>query len=151
MSRHPKPGAPEQGQAWGPPGTPPPQSWARRHQTVLIVVAAVAAVLVYASAKNQAGNSDDGQTCHAVVYTVTASGPIAVTFETQQGQTSQRDVASGSFTERFCGDVGSFVYVSAQVQIEGGRVACKITSSGAVVATNSSSGDFVIASCKGSA
>jgi hypothetical protein len=45
---------------------------------------------------------------------------------------------------------GDFVYLSAQISSsDGGSITCKISLNGQVLVTNTSSGDFVIASCSG--
>jgi hypothetical protein len=86
---------------------------------------------------------------HTVTYRVTGSARSAsLTMQTPSG-TSQRDVdlptSSGlTFT------MDGFVYVSAQNATDSGTVTCEILSDGQVIATNTSSGAYAIASCSGS-
>jgi hypothetical protein len=46
---------------------------------------------------------------------------------------------------------GSFVYISAQNKQSSGTITCRITVNGSVIAENTSSGGYAIASCSGRA
>jgi len=93
-----------------------------------------------------------------VVYKVTGTTTQAsLTLQTAAGTSQQNDVdvpvTSKSGTEGLTYEVDpySFVYVSAQNSKDSGTVTCSIEVDGVVIATNTSSGAYAIASCSGTA
>jgi hypothetical protein len=93
-----------------------------------------------------------------VVYKVTGTTTQAsLTLQTASGTSQQNDVdvpvMSKSGTEGLTYEVEpySFVYVSAQNSKDTGSVTCSIEVDGVVIATNTSSGAYAIASCSGTA
>lgn len=92
-----------------------------------------------------------------VMYQVEGTAQTAsVTVKTPTG-TSQADIAlplrskAGTIGLRFEFPRGSFVYISAQQRSGGTQVTCRISVDGVSISENSSSGEFQIATCEGSA
>lgn len=92
----------------------------------------------------------------SVTYRISKTGPTSeysfhdasVTYETPTG-TQQGDVDDG-WSRTFTFQPGDFVYVSVQ-NGGSGSVSCTIEGSSGVISTNSSSGEFKIATCDGRA
>ncbi len=84
-----------------------------------------------------------------VKVTYTATGLVDVTISAPGGTQQFSNVTNPSYIFWF--RPSDFIYISAQNQNNSGDVSCNITSSGRNVASNSSSGAYVIATCKGQA
>ena len=76
-------------------------------------------------------------------------GDANITIENASGGTEQSTVTF-PYSLTFVREPGSFVYISGQLQGTG-TISCQITSGGQVVETATSTGQFVIAGCSGSA
>lgn len=133
----------------------------------VVVVLGVVAVVVYASTRgggtpqytpSSAGADSRGAASSEVLYEVegTASS-VSITIEAPGGTQQGADKAVPLTTQTgkrgltFFFEPGSFVYISAQNQDSSGSVTCRITVDGVVIAENTSSGGYTIATCKGSA
>lgn len=152
-----------------PPAVPGPGRKPRKWPAVALLAAvAVAVVAVFASTasgSSSSASSDSGSsTSHYsstvdVLYEVegTATG-TDVTLESPTG-TSQLTGKAVPLGNRSAGTRGihytmprgHFVYLSAQNTDDTGSITCKITVDGVLVASNTSSGGYAIASCSGTA
>jgi hypothetical protein len=81
-----------------------------------------------------------------------------ITMQTPTGTSQQAGVKiplttkAGTVGITYTFQAGDFVYISAQNNDDSGSVTCKIvTESGKVISSNTASGAYAIASCKGSA
>lgn len=116
--------------------------------------AAVGALLGNSGGGTSYGNSFPSS--QQVTYKVSVNGYSAnaggagadVTYETPSG-TQQGEVPDG-WSRTFTFDAGDFVYVSAQNNGQG-TVTCTIEVDGRILSTNSSTGEFMIATCDGRA
>lgn len=89
---------------------------------------------------------------HLIIYKISGSvGRADVTYENASGNTEQRTVPV-PWTESMVVPAGQFVYISAQ-SISGGTktIGCEIKSDGDVIEEAESRGEYVIATCSGSA
>mgnify|MGYP001217568671 FL=1 len=94
-----------------------------------------------------------------ITYLVEGTAKSAnITIQTPTGTSQQSGVdvplktKAGTTGITYTFQAGDFVYLSAQNDTDFGTVTCKIvTESGAVISTNTASGAYSIASCKGSA
>lgn len=127
---------------------------------------AVAGVLAAGCSSSGGLSSDFGgrggglslHTRHRIVYylTGTAHGADLTLSLGPAGQSQQSDVAvpltnkSGSPGLRFTASDGDFLYISAQNK-GFGSLTCRITEDGVTVAQNTSSGEFTIVTCDGTA
>ena len=85
-----------------------------------------------------------------VEYEVTGSASkVDVTYENEDGGTSQESDVSVPWSYSFKGYSGDFVYISAQNQGETGSVTVTIYKNGSVFKTSTSSGAYVIATASG--
>ena len=82
-----------------------------------------------------------------VVYTGT--GLVDVTLSAPTGTQQFSGVTNPSYTFWFAPK--SFIYFSVRNQNDSGDVSCSVTANGRTVSTNTSSGAYVIATCKGTA
>lgn len=164
-----QPTPPEQG-AWTPPppGYTPPQTpkpetprWAKIAAVAIVGVVGLAiaiAVVTHKDNPKTGGPAFVAPTTHAIVYLLTGTATGAdITISTGGGGQSQQqgvDVPLTSTTGtpgiRFTANSGDFLYISAQ-NTGGGDLTCSITEDGTVVSTNTSSGEFAIATCQGTA
>jgi len=86
-----------------------------------------------------------------VEYKVTGTASrVDVTYENEDGGTSQEGNVSVPWTYSFTGDPGDFVYISAQNQGQSGSVTVTIYTDGDNFKTSTSSGAYVIATASGS-
>jgi hypothetical protein len=170
------PGVPEPLPAPGQSSTGPGQQFtgARKQRTglrwLMLAVAVTALILVGvalsttnkpspdSSAGSTSGTSAYSSTVQ-VLYEVegTAKG-VDVTLEAETGTSQLNDKAvplanktTGKKGLTYSMSRGHFVYLSAQNQGSSGTITCRITVDGTVVSTNTSSGGYAIASCKGTA
>jgi len=95
-----------------------------------------------------------------VTYIVTGdhTNQASITHETPSGTGQPNDVdvpltrkSDGGAGIQFAFHSGDFVYISAQNSDESGAVTCSILVDGQIIATNTSSGAYAIATCKGHA
>jgi hypothetical protein len=95
-----------------------------------------------------------------VRYEVTGTTDMAsLTYETPTGTSQQSDIDipmtikdTGAHYLELTFQSGAFVYISAQNSEDTGSVTCRITTdSGDVIAENTASGAYAIATCKGTA
>lgn len=97
-------------------------------------------------------NNPPVKSTYSVKYEVSGS-PVkesaSLTYENETGNTEQKDVTM-PWTETFTAAPGDFLYVSAQID-GNGTITCKIYLDGVVWQEATSRGEFVIASCSGSA
>ena len=92
------------------------------------------------------GNSND----ITITYQVTGTGStVDLTYENASGNTEQLE-HSLPWTLVFKAEPGAFLYVSAQINGTG-TVSCNILKNGTVIKSAKSSGEYVIATCSGSA
>ena len=84
-----------------------------------------------------------------ITYRVTGNGSADLTLENASGNTEQL-TAPLPWSRTFISSPGSFVYISAQLNGTG-NVQCDILSNGTVIETATSSGEYVIADCSGTA
>jgi hypothetical protein len=164
------PGAPEPLPAPGLPAVRPQEARGKSRWLPLVgVIVALFAIGVVASAVNASrpggtgGSSDTGTTSYSstveVLYEVEGSATGAnLTMESATGTVQANGKAvplvnktSGKRGLTFTMPRGHFVYLSAQNEGSRGSITCRITVDGIVVSTNTSSGAYTIASCKGTA
>jgi len=89
--------------------------------------------------------------CRDVVYEVTCtSGLVSITIENSDGGVSQFADVATPWTYEFTGDIGDFVYVSAQNLHDYGTVTATIYQAGEIFKTSTSEGAYAIASAYGS-
>lgn len=128
------------------------------------IAAVVVLIAVIAVAKDDSGDvTPSADTApvdvrSTVLYEVEGSTDYAaVTMETPTGSSQiNPDVpmvrtGSGERGLEMEFAAGSFVYISAQNQRAAGTVTCRITVDGTVVAENTATGGYAIATCQGSA
>ncbi len=88
---------------------------------------------------------------HDVKYEVTGSAQsVDITYQNEDGGTSQVSDASVPWSYTFTGETLNFVYVSAQNNGETGTVTVTIYKDGEQFKSSTSSGAYVIASASGS-
>lgn len=87
----------------------------------------------------------------SVTYEISGTAEtVSITMETPTGTSQQAEVSLPWESSSQDFNVGDSVYVSAQNEGESGTVRCKITGmTGKVLAENSSSGAYTIATCSG--
>ena len=139
----------------------PDRTWAAIAVVVLIVVgvaitASVRASSAEADRKAQVAALVEMMKPVEVLYEVEGTAPSAsLTIESPSG-TEQAKISlpltnkSGTLGLTLKFNRGAFVYVSAQNEDDFGSVTCRITVDGQVVSENTSTGEYGIASCKGS-
>lgn len=160
---------------WGAPSTEPIEpdepSGSGRPRWFIPALAALCLVAVIAVMVGVSSSHDDGPSqskvsatpislTRSVTYMVTGdhTNQASITYETPTGTGQQSDI-DVPLTRKSDGDqgllfhfqAGAFVYISAQNSNESGAVTCTITVDGIVIAHNTSSGAYAIASCKGEA
>lgn len=86
-----------------------------------------------------------------IEYVIEVHGSADVTYATANGGTEQMSRVKSGVVLSSEFPAGGLLYLSAQVNDRASRVSCTIKSDGQVVSSNESVGDFVIASCEGSA
>ena len=140
----------------------------REHPVRALVLLVV--LVTTAWAITQSGDEDDNSTSTAtaveydplvdVVYEVTGSASsVDITMTDGNGSIEQATgkavplcTASGECGIRFQAGHGDFLSISAQNSgDDGGTVTCRITADGVLIDTATSSGQYVIASCSGTA
>lgn len=149
-------------------------SWVRRHQrqtAVAVVAGAIGVVAVAAGVIGQAQQKDDEREVRELVraladeraprevtYYVEGTVKYAdMTMETPTGTSQQSaDVpmtrkSDGRQGISFEFGRGAFVYISAQNPGDSGYVTCRIEIDGVTVSENTSTSDYGIATCKGTA
>lgn len=96
------------------------------------------------------GCSTAADSSHAVRYTVggTASS-FDITYENEDGGTSQKSDVSSGWSYSFEAEEGDFVYISAQNTTDNGSVEVTIYNNGEVFKTSESEGEYVIATADG--
>jgi len=131
-----------------PTPTPPsgPKSWLTKPH-VLIPAIAIVGVLAVNAQSDDDDDRDDRSGCVDVSYNMKASQAGDYTISTPDG--TQQGSFDKSHTEYLtCVEPGEFLYVSIQNDRESGTVSCEIRVAGQTVASNSSTGAFVIATCE---
>jgi hypothetical protein len=134
--------------------------WAKIVVPVAIVVVVVALAIGASSSDNGAsgGSLDAFSPTVTITYEVDGSAPSAdITYETPSGISQQNGVdvpltrtSDGGLGIRFNFVAGDFVSISAQ-NGGGGTITCRIRADGRVIAENTASGQYAIASCDGTA
>lgn len=122
------------------------------------VVVVLCIVMGYAFVSGQLSSSSPQPTftsvapvATSVTYEVTGTGGAAsMTFSGTGGNTGQVGPVDLPWSKTVKSP-GSFLYVSAQNNEDYGNVTCSIKVNGTVVSTQTSSGAYVIATCKSSA
>lgn len=129
---------------------------------VVVVVIGVWSSLAKSAASNSSVSSSSGSTYKStveVLYEVegTATG-TDITLESGTGTTQLTGKAvplanktTGKRGITATMSRGAFAYISAQNTGKTGTITCKITVDGVLISTNTSSGSYAIASCKGTA
>lgn len=122
---------------------------------LLLLVLLVLVAAWFACSRSGSGGSANNppvKSTYSVKYEVSGS-PVkegaSLTYENETGNTEQKDVTM-PWTETFTAAPGDFLYVSAQID-GNGTITCKIYLDGVVWQEATSRGEFVIASCNGSA
>jgi hypothetical protein len=143
-----------------PPAYPPPdeaQSPRWRNDRALTAVTVVTAAVLGAGLLWHYVTSDTAPSAqlHEVTYQVGGSATGAdITIETPSGQSQHQGVAVPMTTSNgtagliFHMQSGAFVYIAAQ-NTGDGTISCSISVDGVVTLTNTSSGEFAIATCSG--
>lgn len=109
-------------------------------------VCAIASLLVLASVA--CDNPLDSSI--RVKYEVTGTAnTVDVTYENEDGGTSQESDVSVPWSYTFDGEPGDFVYISAQNQGESGSVTVTIYTDGDEFKSSTSEGSYVIATASG--
>jgi hypothetical protein len=118
---------------------------------ILVLVIVGLCFFVYILSQCSSGGGGGGYSNDiSITYRVTGSNnSVDLTIENAGGNTEQL-TARMPWSRTFTTKSGEFVYVSAQIDGTG-NVKCEILSNGTVIETASSSGEYVIASCSGSA
>jgi hypothetical protein len=112
---------------------------------VIAVIAIVAIIAICVSAGNELSKT------YGVKYEVTGSAQsVDLTYQNEDGGTSQLSDVSLPWSLSFKGDALDFVYISAQNQGETGTVTATIYRDGEQFKSSTSSGAYVIASADGS-
>jgi len=88
---------------------------------------------------------------HSIIYRVTGSNGLSITYANQGGDTAQIKTYKQSWDYSFRAKSGQFLYVSAQNEDKYGGVQCEIVVDGSTVKHTESQGGYVIASCSTSA
>lgn len=135
------------------PGATTPQR--HRVPTWLIGVGLFAVFIAVAAIVTHGGapTTPAAPATHTVVYNITSSGPTTadLTYKTPTGIQQQQGIAVPSTGITLPGvSSGEFLSISAQLN-DDADITCTITVDGTVIASNTSSGDFAIASCDGRA
>jgi len=108
----------------------------------IIVILFVISILGYMGCGGLFGNS--------VIYKVTGSASrVDVTYENEDGGTSQESNVSVPWSYSFEANYDTFVYISAQNQGESGTVTLTIYINGGKWKTSTSSGAYCIATASG--
>lgn len=143
------------------PGHQPPKRKWLIHLWIILAGAAVLGVAWLALNWPTTSSQPPASTTHTVVYQADGAGARGIrtanyTLQTDNGGTSQgsanlpmKNTAGGTgltFTNFHSGD---FVYLSVQNQDAAGSVTCRIVVDGVVISENTSTGGYVIATCKG--
>jgi hypothetical protein len=126
--------------------------WAKGCGIACVVVAILAVIaVVIGVCSNSSTPSTNKPTTYTIKYEVTGSATfVSLTYENEDGGTSQIDSASVPWTHTFTAEKGDFVYISAQNNGENGNVTANIYLNGTLVKTSTSSGAYVIATASGS-
>lgn len=85
----------------------------------------------------------------SIKYTIKCNS-CDLTYENKSGGTEQIDDASYNWSYSFTGEVGQFVYISAQNNNNSGIVTVNISVDGEIYKTSTSTGAYVIATASGS-
>lgn len=136
----------------------------KNNTTALIIVLILVIFVLYRCGGG--GSSDDGPTVRAtsrpaatsapetitVSYAVTGTaGRADLTYRNASGGTEQKEVTL-PWTLKLDVPPGQFVYLSAQSLKDGNAdISCRITVNGVPIQVADSSGEYVIATCSGSA
>jgi hypothetical protein len=98
------------------------------------------------------GSTDvGGSSSYTVTYVVSGDSRQAdVTYQNENGDTSQESAVSVPWQHSFTAAPGEFVYVSAQRGGAPGNITCTIELNGTAVETNTSSGPYTICTASGS-
>lgn len=124
----------------------------------LIVGAIVGAIMLYGGRSTPTAVAGSAPSTVTVIYEVAGTARTAdVTYETPSGVGQQTGVdvpmtreTDGTPGIHYAFPAGAFIYISAQ-NGGSGDITCRITVDGVVVSENTASGDYAIATCKGSA
>lgn len=101
-------------------------------------------------AERGAPRTSSSPSSDGILYELTGSGRVTVSYGTANGISQQKASLPWSRTEE-SGGLFSFKVVSLAAQLDGyGSVSCKITIDGDVVAEQSSSGNYAVVTCGGS-
>lgn len=112
-----------------------------------LILGGILIVVLLASSASCPGPST---TSYSVEYQVTGSAStVFVTYENENGGTSQIASAIVPWSHTFTANSGDFVYISAQNNGDSGSVTVTILEDGNVFKTSTSSGAYVIADASG--
>lgn len=116
---------------------------------IYILYTAIAPVIVKTPSQT---NPQAPQTAvsRTVIYKIegATAKKISLTYQTADGSTQQEEVPTG-WAKELKMSRGTFAYLSAQLNTDGGRVSCLITIDGKSFKQAESSGSFAIVSCSG--
>lgn len=119
---------------------------------ILLVVLIVAAVAFLASLGDKPGKIDPvlerAPKSYNVIYKAGGSSSASLTYENDMGNTEQKDTKL-PWEERFIGQTGQFLYVSAQNDSASktSKITCEIWVEGTLAETATSEGAYKIATC----
>lgn len=114
-----------------------------------LVVLIVIGIAVYnAISKGSSGGGFSGGTSRTVRYEVSGASAADMTFQTGSQDTSQETGAAVPWQDSETMSDGDFYYIAAQNN-GGGTISCSVYVDGALIDTNSSSGDYAICTASG--
>jgi hypothetical protein len=96
------------------------------------------------------GTGGGGGGSHEIKYEITGSASsVDVTYQNENGDTSQESDVPVPWTKTFAGKDGQFVYISGQNKGESGDTTCIVYVDGRQKETNTSSGAYAICTASG--
>ena len=117
---------------------------------VLLSALTLGIALITQGGSNTSTGSTQSTGLSQVTYSVTGSSSEGtITYTTNSG--TEQASAGPPWSRDLAIESGTFVYISAQNGSEFGSVTCTITVDGIVVSTNTSTADYGIAQCEGTA
>lgn len=121
-----------------------------------MIIIGVILILMIGDSSGSSGNTSSGisrpseKTSYKVKYEIPGTATsVSITLQNAQGGTEQGDYKV-PFSQIFTFQSGEYVYISAQNNDDHGTVTCKIYVDGVEVKSSTSTGAFVIATCRGS-
>jgi crotonobetainyl-CoA:carnitine CoA-transferase CaiB-like acyl-CoA transferase len=137
-------------------GAPPPNGPGGPTRKNLVIVAwivgSIIAIITIGALINGKTGGGAGSGAHSIRYEVTGSASsVSVTYQNEQGGTSQQAAVPIPFSYSFTANAGAFLYISAQNQGADGAETCTIYIDGVAVKSGTSSGAYTICQASGTA